>query len=96
MSELKLSDELIESIQNILVQNDERCSDTGIAVQYLAAILGYVLGNQKMPHNEKQEFLEQLFAFSQHVLDDVGGGQDQPAPPPPQEAFGIWKPGNSS
>lgn len=96
MSELKLSDQLIESIQNTLIQNDDRASDTGITVQYLAAILGYMLGNQNFSKDEKHEFLEQLFAFSQHVLDDVSQDKNQPPPPPTQEAFGIWKPDNKS
>lgn len=92
MSELQLSEQLIETVQDALSRHDERANDPGITLQYLAAITGFMLANQNLPHNEKHEFLDQLYAFSQHVLDDIGQEQVTNQPPPQQEAFGIWKP----
>jgi hypothetical protein len=92
MSQLELSDELIKELQNVVVKYDERASDMGIAVQYYAAVIGYVLGQQNFPVEEKKEFLNQLFGFSMHVLEDVV--KPQQAPPQSQEAFGVWKPGD--
>jgi len=98
MSELQLSDQLIEAITKTLTDHDQRASDEGIAVQYLAAIIGFVVGKQTFPAQDKKEFIEHLYAFSNHVLDDVSQDNQQATPPPQapqQEAFGIWKPSDN-
>ena len=95
MSELKLSGELLQSIQDVLVANDDDARDPGVAVQYLAAVSGYLLGMQEMDAVQKGEFLEQLYAFSRHVMDDVDQQRREAQPPAQQEAFGIWKPGEA-
>jgi hypothetical protein len=92
MSELQISDQLIESIHTALSSHDQRAEDPGIAVQYMAAIIGFMIGKQSLPTQEKKEFIDQLFAFTHHVLEDVDQGQEQAPPPPSQDAFGIWKP----
>jgi len=91
MSQLQISDQLLESINTTLSTHDPRANDPGIAAQYMAAIIGFMVGNQTFPNQEKKEFIDQLFAFAHHVLEDID--QEQ-APPPQQDAFGIWKPGN--
>lgn len=89
MSELQLSNELVRSVQTALESHDERAKDPGIMVQYLAALMGFVLGQQDIDTASKHGLLGQLNAFSKSVLDDVAG---QNAPPPPaEEAFGIWR-----
>lgn len=93
MSELQLSDQLIRSVQETLKKHDQRSEDERIAMQYLAAIIGFVIGKQSLPTQEKREFLEHLHAFSNQVLDDTT--QDTQQHPAPQEAFGIWKPGDN-
>ena len=97
MSELKLSARLVGDLQKMLVAHDETAEDPGIASQYLCAVVGFLLGQQEMPDEQKDEALEQLAAFMQHVANDVSQQRRQapphpPPPPPPQEAFGIWKP----
>ncbi|ANB02300.1 hypothetical protein [Ectothiorhodospira sp. BSL-9] len=99
MSEsLQLSGELVQKLQDILVEHDERCHDPLVTVQYMSAISGYLLGCQPIPAAKRQEFLEQLAAFMRHVHDDVERQQREqqaaPAQQPPQEAFGIWRPGD--
>ncbi|TVQ73865.1 MAG: hypothetical protein EA372_04325 [Chromatiaceae bacterium] len=96
MSEsLQLSGELVQKLQDILVEHDERCHDPLVTVQYMSAISGYLLGCQPIPAAKRQEFLEQLAAFMRHVHDDVERQQQAaPAQQPPQEAFGIWRPGD--
>ena len=63
-----------------------------MASHYLCAVVGCLLGEQDMPESEKDEVLEQLLAFTRHVLVDVA---QQMHTPPPQAAVGIWKPGMS-
>ena len=43
-----------------------------------------------MPESQKGEILEQLFAFTRHVTQDIA---QQMHTPPPQAEVGIWKPG---
>jgi len=96
MSELQLSTKLVGDIQSLLQQHDEAATDPGVTSQYLCAVVGFLLGQQDMPSEQKTEVLEQLSAFMKHVADDVDSQKKQ-APPPPQsppqqDAFGIWKP----
>jgi hypothetical protein len=95
MSELQLSTKLVGNIQALLQEHDPASADPGVTSQYLCAIVGFLLGQQDMPADQKAEVLEQLAAFMKHVADDVDSQKQQaaaPPPPPQQEAFGIWKP----
>ncbi len=95
MSELQLSTKLVGEIQAVLHEHDPASTDPGVTSQYLCAIVGFLLGQQEMPADQKSEVLEQLSAFMKHVADDVDSQKQQPAAPPPppqQESFGIWKP----
>jgi hypothetical protein len=71
-----------------LIKHDERAEDSSISMQYLAAVMAFMLGHQDMSADDKREFLQQLFGFAHHVLDDVM----LKAQPPAEDAFGIWKP----
>jgi len=91
MADLKLSQELIDSVQQTIIAVDPEAQDASITLQYLAAISGYILGGQKeMPKNQKDDYLTQLNAFTKHVLDDVC----KPTAPAAAtaNAFGVWKP----
>lgn len=95
MSELQLSAKLVKEIQALLKQHDEAAADPGVTSQYLCAVVGFLLGQQEMPADQKSEIIDNLGAFIKHVADDVEKQSQQPAPPPPpppQDAFGIWKP----
>jgi len=100
MSELKLSTDLVDKLEAILVEHDDSAKDPGVASQYLCAVVGFLLGQQDMPAERKNSLHEQLSAFMLHVMEDVESQRQQPAPQPvrqgsPQDAFGIWKPGMS-
>lgn len=95
MSEMQLSQEMIQAVQEVIVAQDPRARDAGITAQYLSAIIGVLLGSQSMPRPDKLEVLEQLAAFSRHVMDDIEQQQQQPASPAPDAAFGIWRPGDN-
>ena len=90
MSQLKLSTQLVSQVHQFLVQHDEDAQDPGVASQYLCAVIGFLLGEQDMPETQKEEILEQLFAFTRHVSQDIAR---QMQAPPPQAEVGIWKPG---
>lgn len=90
MSQLKLSTELVDRMHDFLIQHDESAQDPGVASQYMCAVVGILLGKQDMPDPQKEEILEQLFAFTRHVAEDIA---QQMQAPPPQAEVGIWKPG---
>ena len=90
MSQLKLSTQLVSQMHQFLIQHDANAQDPGVASQYMCAVVGCMLGEQEMPESQKEEILEQLFAFTRHVAQDIA---QQMRAPPPQEALGIWKPG---
>jgi hypothetical protein len=97
MEQIKLSENLVKELQNVLVSIDHRAADPYIMVQYLAATMGYLVGRQDIPLSRKQEICEELNAFNTHVMEDINQTiqkqkQQQQAS---QEAFGIWKPGDN-
>ncbi|MGI8739865.1 MAG: hypothetical protein ACR2KU_09590 [Gammaproteobacteria bacterium] len=92
MDQLKLSQPLIDAVQEALVSADPRASDPLVAMQYLSAIMGYALAKTNMPAAARRDALEQLNALARHVLEDLEGQQD--SRPSAGEAFGIWRPGD--
>ncbi|MBX2835936.1 MAG: hypothetical protein KTR35_03705 [Gammaproteobacteria bacterium] len=93
MSDLQLSTQLVNDVVSLLESHDPQAADPGITSQYLSAIVGFLLGQQTMSDAQKSDLLDQLNAFSRHVMEDVTKQQQKtPPPPPPQEAFGIWRP----
>ena len=91
MDQLKLSKGLIENILKVLIEADERADNPLMAGQYLAAILGFVVGNHNLPSGEKNEIMNELVAFTKYVYEDVMR-QGENMMRPQGEAFGIWKP----
>ena len=91
MSDLQLSPQMISEIESVIIQQDQQAQDPGIMMQYLAAVIGYRLGQMDMGGDDKEEFLGQLCGFVKHVFDDVEGQNSAP-PPPAEDAFGIWTP----
>ena len=90
MSQLKLSTQLVDQMHQFLIQHDENAQDPGVATQYMCAVVGCLLGEQDMPESQNEEMLEQLFAFTRHVTQDIA---QQVRTPPPKDALGVWKPG---
>ena len=94
MEPLRLSPSLIQAVQDRLCDVDSRAEDPGVTAQYLSAIIGILVGQQRASRAEKQDLLEQLAAFSNHVMEDVSRQQNQQPAAPQGEAYGVWKPGD--
>ncbi len=88
---IQLSGELIQGVKEILVQHDAAADNDLMTLQYLSAIIGYVLAHQTSPGLDKRGFLNDLSTFMEQVLEQVEA--DMRPSQPSQEAFGIWKPG---
>ena len=87
---IQLSGELIAEVKNALVKHDQAADNDLMTLQYLSALIGYVLAHQSNPGLDKRGFLQDLSTFMKQVLDQV---ESDLQPPPAQDAFGIWKPG---
>lgn len=91
MADIQLSSQLFQDIQDAVTRQHPD-ADAGMVMQYLAAVMGYMLGNQKqMDDAAKQAFLDDLCGFARHVVDDLTKSA-QPQQPPAGDAFGIWEP----
>lgn len=88
---IQLSGELITGIKDLLVRHDSAAENDLMTMQYLSAIIGYVLAHQTNPGIDKRAFLSDLNTFMGQVLDQVEA--DMKPQQPSQQAFGIWKPG---
>jgi hypothetical protein len=88
---IQLSGELVEAIKEVLVKHDAQAENDLMTMQYLSAIIGYVLAHQTNPGIDKQGFLNDLATFMGQVVNQVEA--DMRPQQPAQEAFGVWKPG---
>ncbi len=92
MSEIQLSPQLFQDIQQA-VARQEPDADSGMVMQYLAAVMGYLLGSQKdLTDQQRGEYLDELCGFARHVADDVGAQNRQRQQAPAADAFGYWDP----
>jgi len=91
--ELKLSNELLEDIRGAISKHDPRAEEDLIVAQYMSACNGFLLGQQAMSLEEKEQINSQLNEFTKHVLVDTDK-QMQPPAAPAEDAFGVWKPGD--
>ncbi|MBT7409536.1 MAG: hypothetical protein HN826_07555 [Methylococcales bacterium] len=95
MSEISLSPKLIEDVHQLLKSHDSESNNPLVFVQYLSAIMGIVINEMPGDKAVKDEFVEEVFAFVQHVMNTQGPNSQAPAPAGnPEEAFGVWKPGD--
>jgi hypothetical protein len=92
MADIQLSSQLFQDIQEA-VQRQEPQADQGVVMQYLAAVMGYMLGSHRgMAAAERDAFMDELCGFARHVYDDIAQRQQAPAQPPSGQAFGYWDP----
>jgi hypothetical protein len=92
---LQLSGELIQGIHEVLQRADPRTAEPIVAVQYLAAVLGYLVAQMEEPVEERKDFLAQLSEFMHAVFEDVDGRRSSAPAAPPQDASGVWRPGDA-
>lgn len=104
MKSIQLSDALLDELQRVIARYEpEAEEDAGITVQYLAAVMGYIVADLPAAPDQRREFLDHLHGLANHVLDDreqsaaraassageAPGGHIEPSPDDP--ATGIWR-----
>ena len=92
---IQLSPQLMSELRAALEKQDPRTTDDVLAMQYLAAAVGMTLSDYSNPQMNKMEVLDDICGFMKHVYDYMEREKMAHTPPPAQEAFGVWKPGNS-
>ena len=68
---MQISTELVNEVQAVIAKHDPRAADPSVTMQYLAAILGIILGNRPATEEDKNEYLDQLSGFMRFVTEDV-------------------------
>lgn len=107
-NDITLSDQLIDNLYGVICQHDESAKENMmVALQYFAAVSGYMLGDYPGSNEEREELIDQLAAFTKNVSGDRAKSQKaEPKAQPEQEsapaagkseatadpAVGIWKP----
>ena len=92
MADIQLSSQLFQDIQQA-VQRQHPEADQGVVMQYLAAVLGYMLGSQRdMPAADRDAFMDELCGFARHVYEDLAQRQQQQTQVASAPAFGYWIP----
>ena len=87
---IQLSSEMIADIKSVISKHDANAENDLYFMQYLSAVTGYVLAKQDQPGIDKKSLLDDLNHFTGQVMDQVE--QDMK---PAEDAFGVWKPGDS-
>lgn len=92
MADIQLSSQLFQDIQQAVQRQDPQ-ADQAVVMQYLAAVMGYMLGSQRsMPAGERDALMDELCDFARHVYGDLAQAQQQQAQKPAGQAFGYWVP----
>ena len=92
MSEIQLSSQLFQDIQQA-VERQQPNADQGMVMQYLAAVMGYFLGNQQdLSDQQRSDYMDELCGFARYVADDVGAQNAQRQQQAAANAFGYWDP----
>lgn len=106
-NDITLSDQLIDNLYGVICQHDESAKENMmVALQYFAAVSGYMLGDYPGSDQEREELVDQLAAFTKNVSGDRASQQQEQQEPQQQEApaaagkstatndpaVGIWKP----
>ena len=87
MSGVQLSDALIADLKKAIQQHDSSASDDMVAVQYMAASVGYFMSALPSGQFDKKDVLSQLADFSFQVYDQMEADKQ-----PKEDAYGVWKP----
>lgn len=104
---IKLSDDLIHGIMNLVMEHDETAAQDMVrALQYIAAVTGYLAADYPGPEEQRDELMNYLHEFAKHVANEKAASQQQPqqaaapATAPAGKsvqssdnpAMGVWKP----
>ena len=92
VADIQLSSQLFQDIQQAVQRQDPQ-ADQAVVMQYLAAVMGYMLGNQRdMPAADRDALMDELCGFAHHVYGDLVQRQQQQTQRPAGQALGYREP----
>lgn len=94
MATIQITDKLMSDIMDVIVNHDKEAIDAGIGAQYMSALVGYMVARYPSTNIQKKEIMSHLAQFSEHVMLDNMAPDEPTAESTPDEALGIWKPGD--
>lgn len=89
MSGIQLSDALINDVKQAIQKYDTTAGDDMVAVQYMAASIGYFMSAMPDGQFDKKQVMSQLADFTFQVFDQMEKDKQ-----PKEDAYGVWKPGS--
>lgn len=93
MSGIQLSAQLVSDLKETVMKHDPAAENDLFYMQYLTAVTGFLLAHQEGQGIDKQNLLDGLSAFMGQVATQVE--TDRAPSKPAEDAFGVWKPGQS-
>lgn len=87
---IQLSSEMVSDIKTAIAKHDPAAENDLYFMQYMSAVTGFVLAHQDQPGMDKKALLGDLSNFIGEVFNQV-----EKQNKPPEDAFGVWKPGDS-
>lgn len=100
-NDITLSDELINNLYGVICQHDDSAKQNiMVALQYFAAVSGYMLGDYPGSTEEREDLIDQLAEFTKDVSADRAEPEEKQAEAVPagrsietdDPVVGIWKP----
>jgi hypothetical protein len=91
MDTISLTGDLMNNISDILEKHDDATQNPSVRLQYLSAVMGVWLAGFQGSKEARDDLLQELSGFMEHVMNEQLGSQ----PPPQQQKkaeVGIWKP----
>ena len=104
---ITLSDDLIHGMMNLVMDHDEAAAQDMVrALQYFAAVTGYLAADYPGPDEQRDALLDYLHEFTKHVANERAATQEEQQPEPAETqaaagktiqdennpAMGVWKP----
>lgn len=87
MAEIQLSGQLLNEMQSV-VQRHHPDADPAVMMQYLAAVMGYMLANQpQIDAQQQHRYLQELCEFAKQVHSDVSIQRQQREAAATQSAY---------
>ena len=103
-TQIRLTGELVNKVMRVLTEHEPQCQEGVVSCQYLSAIQAMLICERVPQEKIRLEIVDELGSFMRYAVEDMSkasgqasgpaGGQTRgPAPANPQDAVGVWKPG---
>ena len=109
-TQIRLTGELVNKVFKVLTDHEPQCGTGLVACQYLSAIQAMMICQRVSQKEDRQEIVNELAEFTRYAVNDMSDSSPQSSSQAssnsspqssgatpganPQDAVGVWKPGN--